>query len=210
MSKNLKYNEGLVQAILAQYVSISLKMRHFFCNLYSLYDNTFELDFLYFDRYKFLNECEVKVSKQDALVSEFNKTEKHRRLSIGDESCPNKFWVVCPPDVVPTADLLPDYCGLKHVLRDKYGVHKIKVIRKAPLIHDKISYVPSDFFQKVYYQLSKYQSKWFSGKVADFDSRLKDSKLVVDKPKRKRKKRTYRKLGDKSISAGLPKRRKKK
>jgi hypothetical protein len=199
MSKDLKYNEGLVQAILAQYVSIKLKMRHFFCNLYSLYDNTFELDFVYFDRYKFVNEAEVKVSKQDALVNEFNKTKKHKMLARGDESCPNKFWIVCPPDVVPTADLLPDYCGLKHVLRDKYGVHTIK-----------IKYVPSDFFQKVYYQLSKYQSKWFAGKMADFDSRLKDSKLVEAKPKRKRKKRTYRKLGDKSLSAGLPKRRKKK
>ena len=210
MSKYLKYNEWLVQAILAQYVSIKLKMRHFFCNLYSLYYNTFELDFVYFDRYKFVNEAEVKVSKQDALVNEFNKTKKHKMLASGDESCPNKFWIVCPPDVVPTADLLPDYFGLKHVLRDKYGVHTIKIIRKAPLIHDKIKYVPSDFFQKVYYQLSKYQSKWFAGKIADFDSRLKDSKLVVAKPKRKRKKRTYRKLGDKSLSAGLPKRRKKK
>jgi len=185
----IKFNEGLLQAICAEHVTKKLKLPHFFVNLYALYEgednkSRNELDFLYIDKYGYTTEKELKTGTQDLYIDEFNlKKEKHRLLAAGDESCPNRFYIVCPPDIMRDEEL-PPYCGIIHVITDKYGDHKLKTIRKAPLIHDKKKYKPEDFFQKVYYQLSKFQNIWFGEKKKEFKDKLKKEGLIEPKTKK--------------------------
>lgn len=185
----MKYNEGLLQAICAEYVTKVLKLPHFFVNMYAFYEggnnkSTNELDFVYIDKYGYTIEKEIKTAWNDTLDDFRLKIEKHQLLSSGDESCPNRFYIVIPADTILRYEDIPEYCGIMEVTTDKYGEHKLKTIRKAPLIHDKKKYKPEDFFQKVFYQLSKFQNIWFGEKKKEFKDKLKKEGLLEPKTKK--------------------------
>lgn len=179
----MKYKEVEMQAILSKYVTKKKKSAHWFVNLYSFYDGSNELDFLFFDEHGFSVEYEIKCGRQDALLDEFKlKVTKHELLASGDESCPNRFYMVCTPDVITKDDELPDYCGLLHVICDSRGEHSIKIIKRAKLLH-KIKIEPSTLFQKVYYQLNKFQSIFFGEKEKGLIEKLKKANIVTKQAK---------------------------
>lgn len=89
----------------------------------------FEADFLCMMASGYLDEYEIKISLAD-LRREFNgsvwiKSQKHRRLSVGDQhpKAPpiRKFFLCLPEDLNLTPGvlvLIPDYCGIVRIPTD--------------------------------------------------------------------------------------------
>jgi hypothetical protein len=184
----VKYNEGLLQGIIARHVTKKLKCPYYFVNLYAFYNGTNELDFVYFDEYGYSIEVEVKSALNDFRDDFRLKIEKHKLLEEKDKSCPNRFYFAAPAGVIPLEEV-PKHCGVLEIVVDSKGDFKIRVVKRASLIHNEKTHDHKDLFDKVYYQLTKLQGVWFEAKFKKFRSDLVESGLynpsaVVGKAKK--------------------------
>lgn len=173
----VKYNEGLIQGILAKHVTKKLKIPYYFVNLYAFYEGTNELDFVYIDEYGYSIEWEIKTALNDFRDDFRLKKVKHELLKSSDVSCPNRFYFVAPSGVIPVEEV-PENCGVIEISVDSKGDFRLRTVKKAPLIHSNKDYTPTDFFDKIYYQLTKFQNIWFGEKLKKFKKDLKDEGLI--------------------------------
>lgn len=100
-------------------------------------------------------EFEIKISRGD-FKADMAKTDKHRRLSLGDGLGPSRFFYVVPDGMV-TVDEVPAYAGLIYAReREAYpgGPARIFVreIKKAPKLHRQpVPVKVTDHMRSVFY-----------------------------------------------------------
>ena len=94
-----------------------------------------EADLISFTRAGYMNEYEIKCTKQD-FMNDFSK-RKHQNLKRGIAAIrvPNYFWYVAPLDVVPLC--IPDYAGLMvaSIHPANLGLMVFEVVKKPVMIH---------------------------------------------------------------------------
>ncbi len=103
---------------------------------------TWEADMISVTKANYLNEYEIKISRQD-FYNDFRK-KKHYYLknlikystNIGS-NYPNYFWYIAPLKAIPLC--LPDYAGLMQTHYINRYEHKIILseIKKPKLLHNK-------------------------------------------------------------------------
>lgn len=125
---------------------------HKFTNVFI---HAWEADFFSVTSHGYSYEVEIKVSRSDFLA-DFKKP-KHQIFTgaykkdypgvVTYTNCPNRFFFACPEGMITTSDI-PGYAGLIFIS----GSGSAKVIRKAPLLHDKGFLVKEMLFHKYMYE----------------------------------------------------------
>ena len=144
------------------------KVKFMFHNIFFFYDNlkdgvgrsSVEMDFMTIDNDGYCNEFEIKTTKSDFREEFEAKKMKHQLLSEKSTDCPNRYWFACPKGIIDINDV-PMYAGLVEFAKNSEGVYKMRVVRKAPLLHKRLL-DPKDLFYKVYYKYYNAQDKEFN------------------------------------------------
>ena len=92
-----------------------------------------ESDFISLSKSKYLYEVEIKLTLSD-FKADFKKYKHHlftSVLPIPANSIPNRFFYICPENIIPLI-LIPKYAGLLYICGD---YHYVKQIKSAPLLH---------------------------------------------------------------------------
>lgn len=92
-----------------------------------------EMDIFRMTKSGYIEEYEIKVSKQD-FKNDFDKPWKHAGLESG-QCKPNKFWFVCPNGLIGLKDV-PEYAGLIYYTDRKEYYGRMFEVKKTPkLLH---------------------------------------------------------------------------
>lgn len=133
MAAPIKHSEESITTVLRKYFNQGYTYR---LNNIFIYGEDWETDYFCIDEEGFAYEFEIKISRAD-FKHDFKKY-KHYLFKKPNKKgllMPNKFYYVVPDGMVVAADI-PNYAGLIYII----GSH-LKIIRKAPLIHnDKRDY----------------------------------------------------------------------
>lgn len=171
------------------------KVKFMFHNIFFFYEplkdangrSTVEMDFMVIDNDGYCNEYEIKTTKSDFREEFESKKAKHNMLSEGSTSCPNRYYFACPKGIIDIKDV-PAYAGLVEFYKTPEGVFKMRVARKAPLIH-KLLLDPRDLFYKVYYKYYNAQDKEFNNtkkRIRRSDGTKAQEKKRVSKSKKRK------------------------
>lgn len=142
-------NEFTIQALLWR--NFTKTSRYMFSNIFCLYGElNKEIDFLLIDDKGHAIEYEIKCSRED-FTSEFkDKSEKHVKLAAREDTCPNRYNIICPERVAKLEEI-PEYAGFIELQAQDDGTYKYKIWKKAPLLHNYLM-EPRSLFDKLYYR----------------------------------------------------------
>lgn len=162
--KDRSWSEQTVQRVLYDYFK---DMYYRLANVYmfgSKKTTTWESDFFFIAKNRYLWEIEIKVDRQD-FHREFNKTKKHRLYSeCYENQDPNgillpNYYFFCAPEGVIQREEVPEYAGLIEVKEG--GV--VRFVGERPKLHTEIQDV-NDILLKKFYNKSLRMEK----QLADF------------------------------------------
>jgi len=109
-----------------------------------LYD--WESDLLRLHKSALTIEGEVKRSRND-YFADFEKEEKHRRLSMRDGIIPNEFYYIVPRGMIDKEEI-PEYAGLVEVMQTKsLRDQKYRVMKRAPRLTNDL--LPDHFYREL-------------------------------------------------------------
>jgi hypothetical protein len=171
------------------------KVKFMFHNIFFFYDalkdgvgrSVVEMDFMTIDNDGYCNEFEIKTSRSDFKEEFLAKPMKHKLLSEKSTDCPNRYYFACPKGIIDINEV-PSYAGLIEFTKDSMGQFKMRVARKAPLLHKRLL-DPRDLFYKVYYKYYNAQDKEFNNtkkRIRKSDGTKAAEKKRIRKPKRRR------------------------
>lgn len=167
-----------------------------FINIFYLYDilkndrgnSTIEMDYMLIDESDYVNEYEIKTTKSDFKEEFATKGKKHELLSQRHVGGPNRYWFACPAGIIDK-ETVPEYAGLVEFKKDLNGEMKLRIVKKAPLLHSNIV-DPRTLFYKVYYKYYNFIDANFGNtkkRIRRADgTKAVEKKRVSKKPKRRR------------------------
>ncbi len=127
--------------ILRRLKSMNRNARYVIENVYVFNE---EMDLFVQRQNDYIVEYEIKVSIED-FRKDFKKVKHEWMIQRHHHKIPNKFYFVCPDNVIPL-DLIPEYAGLIYIGNGE------KEIKTAPFLHKHKLDVEKSLFRKIYWR----------------------------------------------------------
>lgn len=159
-----------------------------------------ECDVFRINESDFVFEYEIKISRSD-FFADFKKEKKHERLRIAADNTPNRFFYVCPENLIKVEEV-PVYAGLIY-----FSDPSFIIMKSAKLIHKNKFTKFRMIARTICFREANLRSELYRAKHGDYKKEIARLEKLIEGMEERNRDLSYRLIieqGKKKVDASTP------